>query len=104
MTTFYYFRVGQDGSYDLWAFVDPFIDHAHQLTPHGSSQAIHTGIDQANIIAVVAKGSTLQFFVNQQLVTSVNDNTYTNGQIGVVAYDQGSPAQVVYSNAKLWTL
>ncbi len=102
-STFYYFRVGQDGSYDLWAFVDSFIVHANHLAG-GISQAIHTGANQFNIVAVVAQGASLALYVNHQLITTVNDSTYSSGQIGVVAYNQGSPAQVVFSNAKVWTL
>ena len=66
-STFYYFRVGQDGSYDLWTYVDKYIDHAHHLTsgPPGSSSAIHTGYNQPNLVAVVARGSSLALYVNQ---------------------------------------
>ncbi len=105
-STFYYFRVGQDGSYDLWTYVDKYIDHAHHLTSgtSGSSTAIHTGYNQSNLVAVVAQGSSLALYVNQQLVTSVSDNSYSHGQIGIVAYNQGSLAQVVYSNARVWRL
>jgi len=102
-STFYYFRVGQDGSYDLWTFVDTFIDHAHHLTG-GPAPAIHTGYNQPNLVAIVAQGASFALYVNHQLVTNVNDSTYSHGQIGVVAYNQGSPAQVVYSNARVWTL
>ncbi len=102
-STFYYFRVGQDGSYDLWTFVDTLIDHAHHLTG-GSAPAIHTGYNQPNLVAIVAQGASLALYVNHQLITSVNDNSYSHGQIGVAAYDQGSPAQVVYSNARVWIL
>jgi eukaryotic-like serine/threonine-protein kinase len=102
-STFYYFRVGQDGSYDLRAYVDPQIDHSHLLT-NGSSSAIHTGYNQANIITVVANGSSLMFYANHQLITSVNDSTLSHGQIGVVAYNQGGLATVVYNNVRVWTL
>jgi hypothetical protein len=102
-STFYYFRVGQDGSYDLHYYVDPMISDSHQLTS-GNSPAIHTGINQPNIIAVVANGSSFTFYVNQQQIASANDNTFSHGQIGIVAYNQGGTATVVYSNARVWTL
>jgi len=102
-STFYYFRVGQDGSYDLHYYVDPIISDSHQLIS-GTSSAIHTGINQPNTIAVVANGSSFTFYVNQQQIASANDNTYSYGQIGVVAYNQGGTATVVYSNARVWTL
>ena len=102
-STFYYFRVGQDGSYDVRAYVDPQISDSKQLA-NGSSSAIRTGTNQANIIAVVARGSSFEFYVNRQLVTTANDSTFSQGQIGVVAYNQGGLATAVYSNARVWTL
>lgn len=102
-STFYYFRVGQDGSYDLRAYVDPQIDHSQLLT-NGSSSAIHTGYNQPDIIAVVANGNSLLFYANHQLITSVNNTTFSHGQIGVVAYNQGGLATVVYNNVRVWTL
>jgi hypothetical protein len=102
-STFYYFRIGQDGSYTLRDYIDPQIDHSHLLLS-GSSPAIHTGYNQPNIIAVAANGSTLNLYVNHQLIASTSDSTLSHGQIGVVAYNQGSPATVVYNNAKVWKL
>jgi serine/threonine protein kinase len=102
-STFYYFRVGQDGSYDLRVYVDALINHSHLLAS-GSSSAIHTGYNQANLIAVVARGGSLEFYANHHLIISVNDSTYSHGQIGVVAYNQGGLATVVYNNARVWTL
>ncbi len=102
-STFYYFRVGQDGSYNLWAFKDKFIENA-PLLASGMAPAIHTGYNQPNLVAVAAQGASLALYVNHQLVTSVNDSSYSHGQIGVVAYNQGSIAQAVYSNARVWTL
>ena len=102
-STFYYFRVGQDGSYDLRVYVDPLIDHSRLLTS-GMSSALHTGYDQANTLAVVARGNQLQFYANGQLMTTANDMTFSQGQIGVVAYNQGGLATVVYSNAEVWNL
>ncbi|MBV8693909.1 MAG: serine/threonine protein kinase [Ktedonobacteraceae bacterium] len=102
-STFYYFRVSQDGSYDVRAYVDAQIDHSILLT-EGSSPAIQTGYGHPNLLAVVAQGSTLAFYANHQLITRVSNSTYSYGQIGVVAYNQGGLATVVYRNAKVWRL
>jgi hypothetical protein len=59
------------------------------------------------LVAVVARGNTLELYVNKQLVVRVIDNTYDRGQIGVVASpfsNQGHPTEVVYSNVKVWKL
>jgi serine/threonine protein kinase len=102
-STFYYFRVGQDGSYDLRAYVDPLISDSHLLVS-GTSPAIQTGYDHPNIIAVVANGSSLTFYANHQLITTVNDSTFSQGQIGVVSFNQGGLATVVYNNVNVWQL
>jgi len=102
-STFYYFRAGQDGSYDLRVYVDKLIDHSHPLVS-GSSPAIHAGYNQPNLIAVVARGSLLELYANQQPIITVNDSTYSHGQIGIVAYNQGGLATAVYRNARVWTL
>jgi hypothetical protein len=66
---------------------------------------------QWNILTVVARSSKMDLYVNQQLVTSFNDSTYTHGTIGVLAYDSGHPynpanppVEVVFSTVKVWTL
>lgn len=102
-STFYYLRISPDGSYDLRAYVDALINHSHLLVSR-SSPAIHTGYNQPNLIAVVARGSTIEFYANQQMIVSINDGTFSHGQIGIVSYNQGGLATAVYSNAKVWKL
>ncbi len=106
---YYYFLVGTNGSYqiDLRGTGNP----PSQLLQHGTSSAIHTGTDQWNLITVVAGGSKMDLYVNQQFVTSFNDSTYTHGTIGVLAYDSGHPnnpanppVEVVFSTVKVWAL
>src|SRR6266566_1092453 len=102
-TKFYLFRVGQDGSYDLYLYVDTSGSNA-QLLAQGSSSAIHTGLNRPNKIAVIAAGSNLSFYVDQQFLVSIKDTTYQSGSIGVFADAQTNPTEVAFSNAKVWTL
>ena len=102
-TKFYLFRVGQDGSYDLYLYVDTSGSNA-QLLAQGSSSAIHTGLNHPNKIAVIANESNLSFYVDQQFIVSIKDTTYQSGSIGVFADDQTNPTEVAFSNAKVWTL
>jgi eukaryotic-like serine/threonine-protein kinase len=95
--TFYHFDVCQDGRYALY--------NSYTITliqPHSSS-AIHTGLNQSNLIAVVANGSTLDLYVNSQKIDSVSDSAHSQGQIGVAATVVNNPTEVVFSNAKVWT-
>jgi eukaryotic-like serine/threonine-protein kinase len=95
--TFYYFEICQNGTYTL------FESYSNTLRDNASSTAIHTGLNQSNLIAVSANGSTLDLYVNNQKIDSINDSTHSQGQIGVVATDLNSPTEVVFSDAKVWT-
>jgi serine/threonine protein kinase len=95
--TFYHFAVCQDGMYALYNSYDI------TLIQPNSSSAIHTGLNQSNLIAVVANGSTLDLYVNNQKIDSVSDSAHSQGQIGVAATDLNNPTEVVFSNAKVWT-
>jgi hypothetical protein len=95
---FYYLRILRSGDYIL-----NFFDASHstsQMLASGSSSAIKTGLNQTNVIAVVANSSTFDFYVNDQEIDRVSDNTFSHGGIGVTA--DYAPAEVVYSNAKVW--
>jgi hypothetical protein len=100
---FYLFRASQDGSYDLFLYVDNNGSNSESLA-QGSSPAIHRGLNQPNKIAVVARGSSLSFYINQQYVTNVDDTTYKTGSIGVFADDQFNPTEVAFNNAEVWIL
>jgi len=54
------------------------------------------------LIAVVANGSHLDMYVNQQNIASVNDSTYSQGLVGFVAENDSGPSEAVFSNAKVW--
>jgi hypothetical protein len=95
--TFYYFEVCQNGTYTLLE------SYSNTLINNSSSAVIHTGLNQSNLIAVVANDSKLDLYVNNQKITSISDSTHSQGEIGVVASYQTGPTEVVFSNAKVWT-
>jgi hypothetical protein len=55
-----------------------------------------------NLIAIVANSNTFTLYINHQLINSVQDSTYSQGQIGLVADNDNSPTEVAFSNAKVW--
>jgi len=100
-TIFYYFRIGQDGSYDL----DLVDNNSLQPLKSGSSPTlINTGLNQPNLLAVVAKGRSFDLYVNLHHIDSVSDSTLTSGQIGVAASNTSDPTEVLYNNAEVWAL
>jgi serine/threonine protein kinase len=99
----YYFFIGQNGSYELGTYNNCKVNCTLKPLRNGSSAAINTGLNQSNLLAVVASGRTIDLYVNHQKIDSYSDSSYSQGQIGVVAFDVNSPTEVVFSDAKVWT-
>lgn len=99
----YFFEVCQNGYYAflLYAGGSGVIS---KIFANRTSMAIRTGTNQANVIAVVANVGTFDLYANKQKIVSISDRTFSHGQIGVVASASNNPTEVVYSNAKVWTL
>ena len=101
----YFFAVSTEGTYELILYTDS--SHAKTLRNITLSAAIHRGLNQTNLIAVGANGNIITLYINHQQLVSVNDSTYSHGQIGLVAAPfAGSvdPTEVAFNNAKVWTL
>lgn len=96
--------------YDFVIFQNGFYAINIYSSPTGTGQTVRSGntsalgLNQANVIAIVARGSTISIYINKLKVDTVVDSTYSHGQIGLLAYDQNSPTEVVYTNAKVWEL
>ena len=99
----YQFNIGQDGKYSLYLSVDSTGTY-DQLLRSGSSSFFKTGLNQTNLIAIVASGSNIYLYVNKQYVTSASDSTYNSGQIGVLAGDTTVPTEVMFRNAQVWNV
>jgi hypothetical protein len=100
--TVYYFGIGQDGSYVL----DFFRGEDGTNILKGNARAlIHLGLNQPNMMAVAVMGSHVDLYVNMQLVTHLSIPGYfQNGSIGLAAQDKISSTEVVFNNAKVWSL
>lgn len=99
----YFFSICQDGTYFLILNVDNTASAATTLTS-GSSSAITQGVSQTNLIDIVANGNTIMLYVNRQQIDRVDNSVYSSGQIGFIAQAHKSPTEVIFSNAKVWTL
>jgi hypothetical protein len=99
--TGYSFWVCQDGTYALDLYTS---NTQFTILTSGSSSVINTGLGQSNVIAVVANGNILDLYVNKQRIDSIGDSTYNHGQIGVDAFSSSNTTEVMFSNARVWTL
>ncbi|HLZ55534.1 MAG TPA: protein kinase [Ktedonosporobacter sp.] len=93
----YRLRVGVNGSYDL-------VNQTVPLIPNASSGAINTGVNQTNVITIVAHNQSIYVYINGQYIATVNDSTSLSGQIGVFAVGWTTSTDVAFSNAKVWRL
>jgi hypothetical protein len=100
-SNFYYFRIGHDGYYALFLSRNNKLD---STLAEDTNSAINTTFGQTNTLTVIARSSTLYFFVNKQFVASVSDNTFSAGSVGVVAGDLSHPTDVAFSHAEVWRL
>lgn len=99
---YYVFYVAQNGYYSLFACGQTCKSLVSKF-----SSSINQGLNKTNLLAVVAMGTTITLYANQKQLASVNDNTYNLGQIGLVASpyaNTSDPTEVVYSNARVWSL
>ncbi len=100
----YYFFIGQNGTYEFGIYNNcPGNNCADHKLKAAEDTAINTGLNQSNLVAVVAKGSTIELYMNNHHIDSVSNSSYSGGRIGVFASDQNNPTEVVFSNAKVWT-
>lgn len=95
--TFYSFTIDNNGTYILSRNVDGNIAGVQLAT--GS-----VALNQTYLIAVVVHGGMIDMYLNRAPLTSVNDGTYTHGQIAVLTGNATHSAETAFSNAKVWTL
>jgi len=101
---FYYFRICTDGSYAFVRYTSDANIALNVTLKSDTSPAIHQGVNQVNVLSVVASGSKLDLYVNHQLIASVQDTFYIDGQIGLVAKDKNNATEVMFSNLMVWKL
>jgi hypothetical protein len=93
----YFFQVCQDSQYNLFLYGPK----TPQTILSSASSAIHSGLNQSNLIAVVAIGSHFDFYVNGQRIVSASDSTLSRGQVDFGATGN-NPTEVAYTNTTVW--
>jgi len=100
---FYRLRIDSHGDYDLLTFIGKGGTDA-RLLQVGHLSAFKTGLNEPNLITLIARGGDFYLYVNKQFITHAVDNTYGSGQVGLSAGDITNPTDVAFSNAKIWIL
>jgi hypothetical protein len=100
---FYYFHIGRDGSYALYLYTNTGSIHGQTLVSDITA-TVHTGLNIANVLAVVAHDNTIDLYVNGERINSIVNSANGSGQVGLAAtYSTGS-TEIVFSDAKVWTV
>ena len=89
------------GQYDLYLYTDKQASNAKRLLD-GTSSNFNTNLQQTNLISVLARGKTIMLYVNSTYVDSVDDSTFTGGQIGVFAEDNQEASEISFAQAQVW--
>ncbi|TME05404.1 MAG: serine/threonine protein kinase [Chloroflexi bacterium] len=102
----YYFYIHTDGRYDfLKETLNAQQTYDATSLAGGTSPTIRRGLNQPNLVAAVARGSTFYFYVNKQYVTIATDNSYKSGAIGVSANSTDtSGSEASFRNLQVWQL
>jgi hypothetical protein len=70
----------------------------------GNVTNMHIGQNAGNLLAVAARGSQIDLYINDQYQASVNDTTFQSGEIGLVAENDGTTVEVAYRQAQVWSI
>ncbi|HLJ36181.1 MAG TPA: serine/threonine-protein kinase [Ktedonobacteraceae bacterium] len=99
---YYIFSICTDGSFGFYNYANK----QKTSVDNGTSPNIRTALKAINVIAVVAKGTSLQFYVNssKQAIYTTTDNAYTGGEIGVIATDTTKPTTAIFLVAQVYRL
>lgn len=69
----------------------------------GNSTAIHNGLGQANVMAVVASGQTITLYANGQKLGTATSSIFSAGQIGLDASgSEGNMNVALFRNVEVW--
>lgn len=95
---FYRFEVTGNGEYVVERHDGA--DSWERLTVNWeSSEALATGLNTTNRLAIIADGGTFSFYANDELLTQVVDAQYSQGAIALDAGTFGQPGlQVAFDN------
>jgi len=71
----------------------------------GNNSVFNNGLNQTHTIALTAIGNTFKLFVDStaKYTFQWTDSTFSNGQIGLVAWDESTSTDAVFDHAKVWS-
>ncbi len=105
-TTGYLFLLGEQQDYHLYAFnyKNPDVNKQYTLLREGTNTAIKRGVKQTNLVAILARGSLISMYVNNQFVDVIQDSTYTKGLVGLYVESNSNGEEAIINGVEVWKL
>jgi hypothetical protein len=98
----YFFHITKEGNYKIFILGPETGSTIYLSRSDKPNPAIKVGVNQSNMLAVLAQGPTIQLYANGQHLDTVQDTTFTAGGIGVCAKNFSESSDVTFNNIKVW--
>lgn len=99
------FRTGGANAFGYRFFLGlNYFDLHYGNTLLASSSSFRANLNQTYLLTAIAVRNTISLYLDKQLVTTVEDNSASSGDIGLMAVDFSNNADVAFSNAQVWNL
>lgn len=97
----YLFAIEKNGNYVLDVIQNGTVTSTLALN---RSSAIRAGLNQANLLTVIMRGSNIYLYANKQFLTMVSDSTLTEGYFSLYAGTDAytNSADVAFTNETIW--
>ena len=98
---YYEFYICTDGTYQFGSYYGSLSSLAN------GSSLFNTDVGDANVIAIAARGTQFELYINGQMVNKGSDSSYSMGRIGVfVSFltDLKASQKVAFNDLKVWIL
>lgn len=101
----YLFSIDTNGNYTISTanFVTTDASQRYTVLRHGSNGRIKQGLNQTNLVAIVANKSSISVYVNGSFIDTTQDASLANGQIGIYGSSDGG-MDIAASDARAWKL
>jgi hypothetical protein len=97
----YWFGISGDGYYSVHLLES---GEWIPLVAEEASDAIHQGLNATNWLRIACKGDRFDFYVNDALLTSLNDDTFGSGYFGLAVGTREPGVVICFDNLKVYTL
>ena len=96
----YVFTINASQGYWVGAFADGALVY---WTGWQFAVPISSGIGSTNTLEIVSIGPRMEFSVNGEAITTLTDNRFASGKIGLIAYDNTPVGAVAFDDIVLTT-